>query len=190
MHKFHERLSGLKDASGLTQARIASELEITPQALSYYLKGREPSYDLLVAMARYFGCSTDFLLGATDSKTPTYSAQLHEHSEQIIQSVTALRNTLAHNGDVNLDNLDAITGLLTAMLGTNTFISALLFLEKYVSYKPKKETSDVSDWMNATGTIEYSTYLESLLLSFLNQTSLTAMQLRQDQIVREDKNAT
>jgi len=63
---FHERLQKLKEDSGRTQVEIANALDITPQALSYYFNGREPGYDLLIKIARYFNISTDFLLGLND----------------------------------------------------------------------------------------------------------------------------
>ena len=47
MSLFHERLKELKEKSGKTQAAIAADLQITSQTFSYYINGREPSYDVL-----------------------------------------------------------------------------------------------------------------------------------------------
>ncbi len=74
MSLFHERFKALRDASGKTQAKIAEDLGMTPQALSYYANGREPSYDTLIAIAKYFGVTTDYLLGVSDHKSDENSA--------------------------------------------------------------------------------------------------------------------
>lgn len=63
MSKFHDRLEELKDEKGNTQTKIAEDLGISPQTLSYYFNGREPNYDLLCDIADYFNVSTDYLLG-------------------------------------------------------------------------------------------------------------------------------
>ena len=74
MSLFHERFKALRDASGKTQAKIAEDLGMTPQALSYYANGREPSYDTLIAIAKYFGVTIDYLLGVSDHKSDENSA--------------------------------------------------------------------------------------------------------------------
>lgn len=68
MSIFQERLRLLKDKCGETQAKIASDLGITPQALSYYMNGREPNFDVLLKIARYFNTTTDYLLGLNNFK--------------------------------------------------------------------------------------------------------------------------
>lgn len=68
MSIFFDRLSHLIKQAGMTQARFAADLGITPQAVSYYAKGREPSFDLLRKMAEYFHVTTDYLLGASKNE--------------------------------------------------------------------------------------------------------------------------
>ena len=62
---FFDRLTHLIRQAGITQARFAADIGITPQAVSYYGKGREPSFELLKKMAEYFHVTTDYLLGAS-----------------------------------------------------------------------------------------------------------------------------
>ncbi len=51
-------------AKGLTQQRVATDLHISREALSYYENGlRDPSVSMLVKMSRYFGVSVDELIG-------------------------------------------------------------------------------------------------------------------------------
>lgn len=74
MSLFTDRFKELRADTGKTQAKMAEELDMTPQALSYYANGREPNYDLLIRFADYFGVSVDYLLGRTESKQPELSA--------------------------------------------------------------------------------------------------------------------
>lgn len=57
------RIALLRRERGLTQSALAKRLAISPSAVGMYEQGRrEPSGELLVAMAELFGVSTDFLL--------------------------------------------------------------------------------------------------------------------------------
>lgn len=68
MSVFSERLVSLIKQAGITQARFAADLGITPQAASYYTKGREPNFELLVKIAKYFHVTTDYLIGASKNE--------------------------------------------------------------------------------------------------------------------------
>ena len=47
----------------LNQQKVAMDLNISREALSYYETGkREPSLELLVAMSRYFNVSINYLI--------------------------------------------------------------------------------------------------------------------------------
>lgn len=70
---FSERLSLLIKQAGITQARFAADLGITPQAASYYTKGREPSFELLIKIADYFHVTTDYLIGASKNGSVSIS---------------------------------------------------------------------------------------------------------------------
>lgn len=57
------RIAALRREAGMRQAELASQLKISPSAIGMYEQGRrEPSADTLVAMARIFGVTTDYLL--------------------------------------------------------------------------------------------------------------------------------
>lgn len=61
--KFAIRLSALRKARGMTQEEMAEALNISLEHLSKMERGkRNPSIDLVVAMACYFHVSTDYLL--------------------------------------------------------------------------------------------------------------------------------
>ena len=65
------RIAALRKEAGLSQTELAQRLKISPSAVGMYEQGRrEPSAQTLVAMAKCFGVSTDFLLtGQAQSQT-------------------------------------------------------------------------------------------------------------------------
>ncbi len=57
------RIAALRKASGISQAELARILKISPSAVGMYEQGRrQPSVELLTAMADHFGVSLDFLV--------------------------------------------------------------------------------------------------------------------------------
>lgn len=53
----------IRKTRNLNQQRVALDLNISREALSYYENGkREPSFDLLIKMSEYFDVSIDFLI--------------------------------------------------------------------------------------------------------------------------------
>ena len=57
------RIAALRREAGLSQAELAARLGVSPSAMGMYEQGRrEPSAQLLVALARELGVTTDFLL--------------------------------------------------------------------------------------------------------------------------------
>lgn len=64
---FGTRLKELRTERRLTQAQISAELGIHSVTYLHYEKNqREPSLELLVAIAKYYDVSTDYLLGLSD----------------------------------------------------------------------------------------------------------------------------
>lgn len=70
VHVFGRRLKQLREEQGLTQADLARVLNVAPNTIATYetKPGRVPNAELLTRMARYFGVSTDYLLGNSDSR--------------------------------------------------------------------------------------------------------------------------
>ena len=57
------RIAALRREAGLSQAELAARLGVSPSAMGMYEQGRrEPSAQLLVALARELKVTTDFLL--------------------------------------------------------------------------------------------------------------------------------
>ena len=63
------RIAALRRGAGLSQAQLARRLQVSPSALGMYEQGRrEPSMETLVAMARVFGVTTDYLLTGSQAE--------------------------------------------------------------------------------------------------------------------------
>ena len=66
-----ERLRTLRMSAGLSQKKLAEQLNVRHTTISRIEKGeREPSLQLLNLIADFFNVSVDYLLGRTDDPTP------------------------------------------------------------------------------------------------------------------------
>lgn len=67
MEKFTERLKELRTEKGLTQAQLATETGLSRSAIGFWENGeRVPLASVIIILAKYFGVTTDYLLGVTD----------------------------------------------------------------------------------------------------------------------------
>ena len=67
----YERIRDLREDNDLTQATIASYLNITQRAYSRYENAeRMIPPEVLSQLADYYGTSVDYLMGRTDEKRP------------------------------------------------------------------------------------------------------------------------
>ena len=65
------RIRDIREDSDLTQREIADYLHIKQNTYSQYENGqRQIPIEALIALARYYHTSTDYLLGLTDEKKP------------------------------------------------------------------------------------------------------------------------
>lgn len=65
------RIKDIREDADITQHQIAEYLHIKQNTYSQYENGkRQLPVDVLIALARFYGTSTDYLLGLTDVKRP------------------------------------------------------------------------------------------------------------------------
>lgn len=65
---FIERLQSLMDEQNLTHQAMAEKISVSRSAVTQYLLGiKRPSIDILIAIARYFEVSIDYLVGETEN---------------------------------------------------------------------------------------------------------------------------
>ena len=65
------RIRDLREDNDLTQKQLAEYLHIRQNTYSQYENGqRQLPLDTLIALARFYNTSTDYILGLTSEKTP------------------------------------------------------------------------------------------------------------------------
>lgn len=85
------RIAVLRRQAGFSQAELAQLLQISASAVGMYEQGRrEPSAELLVAMAQAFGVSTDYLL----TGNPRSQRERKVADEALVSSVQAMEQRL------------------------------------------------------------------------------------------------
>ena len=96
MSKFSERFRTLKDKSEMTLKELSNALDISVPNLSYYMKGREPSYDILISIADYFDVTIDWLVGREIdmSKIEDINNELFKENSLLKKKLEAINNIL------------------------------------------------------------------------------------------------
>ena len=86
------RIALLRRQQSMSQAELAAALRISPSAVGMYEQGRrEPSAQMLVAMAEFFGVTTDYLLSCK-----CFTPQEQQAARQLLQdSLVSLEARLA-----------------------------------------------------------------------------------------------
>lgn len=68
-----EKLRELRLSKNLKLENLATVINRSYQAYSQYELGkRQPSVDIIIILAKFYGVSSDYLLGLTDDPTPYY----------------------------------------------------------------------------------------------------------------------
>ena len=71
MAEKYERIRNLREDSDLTQAEIGKRINVPQRTYAYYESGeRMIPPQVLVALAKCYDVSVDYLLGLTDEKKP------------------------------------------------------------------------------------------------------------------------
>jgi len=64
---FAERIRKLRESNGLSTRMMADKIGTSHVAISFYENcKREPTLSVIKAYAKYFGVTTDYLIGITD----------------------------------------------------------------------------------------------------------------------------
>lgn len=67
MNKFAERLKELRTEKGLSLSALAKEVGTSHANISRWENnGRLPNIDIVIALAKYFDVTTDYILGVVD----------------------------------------------------------------------------------------------------------------------------
>lgn len=88
-----ERLRALRLEKRITQTEMSQRLGIsTIMISSYELEKRQPSYDVLIKLAAFFGVSADYLLGLERERTVNVKGLSGKEVEIINSMIEALRD--------------------------------------------------------------------------------------------------
>lgn len=86
-----ERIKQLRSQRNISQIDLAKQIGVSKSVVSSYENNvHYPPYDVLLKMARLFGVSTDYLLGASGNR----SISVEGLTEAQIASVAAIVNEL------------------------------------------------------------------------------------------------
>lgn len=130
-----KRLKALMNRDGINQNQLAQELNVNKSTVSNWLKADNIKSEHLVSLAKYFGVTTDFLLGLTNNASPDYELRsITDLTGLSDKAITVLAN-LNHisSSDIEysrvpatlnliFENLDLLTNLYGFLTSPNTNI--------------------------------------------------------------------
>ena len=80
-----ERLKQLREAKGLTQLRLAMELNVSQETISGYEIGKAvPPAEMLIKLADALDSSVDYILGRTDIKSTLQASELNAQETEML----------------------------------------------------------------------------------------------------------
>ena len=102
---FPERLKKLRQAANLNQTELAEKIHVSPRTVSFLEKGdRSPSIDTLIAVAKLFDVSVDYLVGISDipsSNIPnSYDKKIYALSKEDKQQLDLFLDFLSYKAKV------------------------------------------------------------------------------------------
>lgn len=111
LSKFAKVLSQLRKERGISQKRAATDLGISQALLSHYEKGiRECGLDFVIKCSAYYGVTTDYMLGVSESRNGVDAANISivgENGEnRSVSALTASTNELLGIALTGLKNAD------------------------------------------------------------------------------------
>ncbi|EPR11943.1 helix-turn-helix domain-containing protein [Ruminiclostridium papyrosolvens] len=100
--KFNEILKNLRYDIDLNQKELANKLNINPATYRNYENGnREPDFETLISISKFFNVSTDFLLGQSDirnyesfSQKKLEEPEIPDDEKQLLNSYRKLSSEL------------------------------------------------------------------------------------------------
>ena len=114
---FGARIAMLRKSCGISQQALAKELGVSASAIGMYEQGRrEPPCQIIVALARFFHVSTDFLLTGQIQRPGDAESweRVYEKLTQTLDGTLVLRSPAG--SERTLDKTD-IALFLAALLG-------------------------------------------------------------------------
>ncbi|MDY4979195.1 MAG: helix-turn-helix transcriptional regulator [Candidatus Onthovivens sp.] len=110
MSKFGERLRLLREEKDMLSKDFAKVMNVEPATITNWEKGsRFPKEEILIKIADYFDCSTDYLLGRTDDRqSKVYSGKLDDKEITIEIDKNYPHNLSPEEVSKLIDNLKSV----------------------------------------------------------------------------------
>lgn len=141
---FGERLGDLISSKGITQSQLADETKVPQSAISEYINGRQggkesraPDCAAIIALAKYFSVSTDYLLGLSDIQTPSTDTQAIISRTGLTENNTILLEALQKsNHQIYLDFINELIAITNAsdVLIPYLLMKSTLSAPKFLSF--------------------------------------------------------
>lgn len=115
--KFAAVLSKLRKERGISQKKAAGDLGISQALLSHYEKGiRECGLDFLIKCSEYYGVTTDYLLGISESRN---GIDFDFEQQEVV------------DGEPSITTLSQATNLLLKIIATAKDTGAIKYIYDY-----------------------------------------------------------
>ena len=99
--EFGENLRKLRKGRAMTQSELGSKIGLSKAVISKYETGLGyPSFDVLIRIAKFFGVSTDYLLGVSGDKFMDITGLTGPQTEVLHHLVAELRSANKNNAAV------------------------------------------------------------------------------------------
>ena len=126
--ELENRLLFLRKNLNLTQKKVAEELNLNNVTYAHYeLSKREPDYETLIRIAKYFKVSTDYLLGISNrtANAPfdTIETPIALDNIELLNGNEIVPNLIKKYGEKNLFTLTITTDSMTPFLKANDLIT-------------------------------------------------------------------
>lgn len=96
VYDFGIRLKALRKAKGIGQEELAQAIGVQRASVSQYENsGTYPTVDRLIRIARYFGVTTDYLLGLTEENRFNMDRLNDEQYESVLNLIRQLEQANA-----------------------------------------------------------------------------------------------
>ena len=95
---FGERLKALRLNKKLTQQQLADKMDLVKSSICAYEQNTKyPSVDVLIKLCKFFGVSSDYLLGLSDKLEFEFSELTDEQLDIIMSMVTQFNRYNKYN---------------------------------------------------------------------------------------------
>ena len=87
-----ERLKALRKRDGITQTEFAKKFNVSAGTIGNWETGaREPDYETLLRISKFFGVSTDYLLGRGETKKAPVPSAVTTDDEELMEYLEELK---------------------------------------------------------------------------------------------------